>query len=74
MRTKCNTLNSNPRNINIMGFAMRTIRQAFSEYIADGNACMIDGQWSTQESMWTARFKTKQELFIYFKREYHGLK
>lgn len=53
---------------------MHTIRQAFSEYIADGNACMIDGQWSTQESMWTARFKTKNELFNYFKREYYGLK
>jgi hypothetical protein len=57
-----------------MAFVMRTIRQAFNEYIADGNACIVDGQWATQESMWTARFKTKKELFTYFKKEYHGLK
>jgi hypothetical protein len=47
-------------------------RLAFQQYIDDGNACLVDGQWSTQESMWADRFETKDELFKHFKREYHG--
>ena len=49
---------------------IRDILDLLDEFIEDGNAVLIDGKWSTQDSQYTNRL-TKPELIKYFIKEYY---
>ena len=45
-------------------------KQAFFDWIEDGNVHKFDDGYSTQDSMYLNRFKTLRELYKYFLREF----
>lgn len=42
----------------------------FNEWMQDGNVIIIDGCYSTQDAQYCNRFKTLDELYKYFKKEF----
>ena len=72
MRTK-HTTNLSKQTSIIMENVTLTIKEvhdALDAYIEEGNAILIDGKWSTQDSMYANRL-TKAELMTYFIKEYY---
>lgn len=46
------------------------MKKQFKDWIADGNVVKIDNFYSTQCSNYRNRFKTLDELFKFFKKEF----
>ena len=47
------------------------MKKQFKAWIEDGNVIRIDGCYNTQDSKYRKRFKTLDELYKYFKKEFH---
>ena len=45
-------------------------KQAFFEWIEDGNVVMFDDGFATQDALYRNRFKTLRELYRYFLKEF----
>ena len=48
------------------------MKKQFKAWIEDGNVISIDGCYTTQDSQYSNRFKTLDELYKYFKKEFHS--
>jgi hypothetical protein len=46
------------------------MKSQFKQWIKDGNVIKIDGCYSTQDAQYRNRFKTLDELYKYFLKEF----
>ena len=46
------------------------MKKRFNDWLNDGNVIIIDGCYSTQDAQYRNRFKTLEELYKYFKKEF----
>ena len=48
----------------------KLVKIQFKNWIEDGNVIKINGYFSTQDSLWRNKIKSKKDLFKYFIKEF----